>query len=214
MRGDPIRRIGWEYGFAKKKEGGEVRNRTKDDIGGGLKDQVESSGVVARDKQVTELLCLRGSTLGQQTLKVDVREMTKKDNQENGMVNNLRENSKEDLANLGKENWEREKLMCGNGGSMQGMTRTQQGGIPKFEFISVPKAPTRDYQEGLDSVEIGEGPMAMTYEMEVGWVVDKLGPNSGHWKRKAWLSPGNENKEETGPFPRKREGPTPPNELD
>ena len=85
----PIRRIGWEYGFAKKKEGGEVRNRTKDNIGGGLKDQVEASGVVARDKQVTELLCLRGSTLGQQTLKVDVREMTTKDNQENGMVNNL-----------------------------------------------------------------------------------------------------------------------------
>ena len=33
-----IRRIGWEYGFAKKKEGGKVRNRMKDDVGGGLKD--------------------------------------------------------------------------------------------------------------------------------------------------------------------------------
>lgn len=38
LRGDPIRRIGWEYGFAKKKEGGKVRNRMKDDVGGGLKD--------------------------------------------------------------------------------------------------------------------------------------------------------------------------------
>lgn len=48
----------------------------KDNIEGGLKDQVKASGVVARDKQVTELLC----TLGQQTLKADVREMTTKDN--------------------------------------------------------------------------------------------------------------------------------------
>ena len=129
------------------------------------------------------------------------------------MVNNFRENPKEDLANLGKENWEREKLMCGNGGSVQGITGTQQGGVPKFEFISVPKAPTRDCHKGLDLVEIGEGLMAMTYEMEVGWVIDKLGPNSGHWKRKAWVGPSNENREETGPFSRKREGLTPLNEL-
>ena len=55
--------------------------------------------------------------------------------------------------------------------------------------------------------------MAMTYEIEVGWVTDILGPNSGHWKRKAWVSPSNENREETGPFSRKREGLTPLNEL-
>ena len=56
--------------------------------------------------------------------------------------------------------------------------------------------------------------MAMTCELEVGWVADKLGPTSGHWKRSAWAGPGNDNREETGPCPRKREGPTPLNELD
>nr|POF24475.1 hypothetical protein CFP56_10691 [Quercus suber] len=104
--------------------------------------------------------------------------------------------------------------MCGNGGSVQEVTRTQQEGIPKFEFTSTPKAPTRDCQEGLDLVENGEGPTAMTYELEVGWVTDKLGPNSGHWKRRARARPGNENREETGLFSRKREGPTPLNKLD
>lgn len=56
--------------------------------------------------------------------------------------------------------------------------------------------------------------MAMTYEMEVGWVADKLGSNSGHWKRKAQAGRGNKNREETDPFLRKIEGPTPLNELD
>ena len=38
---------------------------------------------------------------------------------------------------------------------------------------------------GLDLTKDGEGPMAMTYDMELGWIVEVLGPTSGHWKRKA-----------------------------
>lgn len=50
--------------------------------------------------------------------------------------------------------------------------------------------------------------------MEVGWVADKLGPKSGHWKRKAWAGLDKENKEEICPYPRKGEGPTSLVELD
>ena len=38
---------------------------------------------------------------------------------------------------------------------------------------------------GLDLTNEGEGPIAMTYDMGLGWVVEALGPTSGHWKRKA-----------------------------
>ena len=54
----------------------------------------------------------------------------------------------------------------------------------------------------------------MTYEVDVGWVTNNLGPNSGYWKRRARASSGNDNKEELGPIQRKREGPTPLEELD
>ena len=38
---------------------------------------------------------------------------------------------------------------------------------------------------GLELINDVEGPMAMTYDMELGWVTEVLGPTSGHWKRKA-----------------------------
>ena len=28
--------------------------------------------------------------------------------------------------------------------------------------------------------------MAMTYEMDKGWVTEIIGPTSSHWKRRAW----------------------------
>ena len=38
---------------------------------------------------------------------------------------------------------------------------------------------------GLDLTNEKEGPIVMTYDMELGWVAEALGPTSGHWKRKA-----------------------------
>ena len=59
-----------------------------------------------------------------------------------------------------------------------------------------------------------EGPVAMMYEVDVGWVAENLGPNSSHWKRKAQVGPSKEISVETGPIQRKREGPTLLEELD
>lgn len=64
QRGDLIKRTGWDNGFAKKKEGVEARERMKDDIVGGLKGHAVASNVVARDKTMTDLQCLKESTLG------------------------------------------------------------------------------------------------------------------------------------------------------
>ena len=59
---------------------------------------------------------------------------------------------------------------------------------------------------GLGVDESKEGPMAMQYDLEVGWVANKLGPMSGHWKRKARVGPDEEMKEVMGPLQKKREG--------
>ena len=48
--------------------------------------------------------------------------------------------------------------------------------------------------------------MAMSYDPEVGWVANKLGSTSGHWKRRARAGPDEEMKDELGPIQRKREG--------
>ena len=67
---------------------------------------------------------------------------------------------------------------------------------------------------GLDLGENSEGPVAMMYDVDVGWIEEKLGPNSGHWKRRARASPSKESLAETSPIQRKREGPTLLEELD
>lgn len=94
------------------------------------------------------------------------------------------------------------------------MTETQHNIFPKFEFKQAQETPISDYQVGLVLGENGEGPMAMSYELDVGWVANKLGPNSGHWKRRAQAGPDVGNKEELGPIQRKSEGPIPLIELD
>ena len=67
---------------------------------------------------------------------------------------------------------------------------------------------------GLGLDEGKEGPMAMQYDPEVGWVANKLGPTSGHWKRKVRAGPDEEMKEVLGPLQRKREGDLILNEID
>nr|POE88632.1 hypothetical protein CFP56_72818 [Quercus suber] len=51
--------------------------------------------------------------------------------------------------------------------------------------------------------------MAMTYEMELGWVAERMGLKSGHWKRKARVGLDKGKEKETSPIQRKRVGLTP-----
>ena len=92
--------------------------------------------------------------------------------------------------------------------SQHGMTETPTEAIPNFEFVQDQDTLKQDDQVGLDLSleECKEGPMAMLYDPEVGWVANKLGPTGGHWKRRAWAGPNKEMKEELGPIQRKREG--------
>jgi len=67
---------------------------------------------------------------------------------------------------------------------------------------------------GLDSRVDGEGPMAMTYDMELGWVAEALGPTSGHWKRKAHEGQTKGKGKALSPVKKKRIAQNPLTELD
>nr|POE81554.1 hypothetical protein CFP56_18702 [Quercus suber] len=49
LRRDPIKRLGGEYSFAKKKEGGDTKNRAKGEMEEGRNELVEPRGLVGRD---------------------------------------------------------------------------------------------------------------------------------------------------------------------
>ena len=155
---------------------------------------------MARDEQTNEASSLDVSTLGELTKKSDGGELTAKIIHENGKVRNLGEKPSEMLAQMGKKNWERGIDMGRNGGSMQKEIGTQHNVIPKFEFKSALQASTSDCQVGLSFGENMKGPVAMMYEVDVGWVAENLGPNSGHWKRRARAGLSKEIKGETGPI--------------
>ena len=52
---------------------------------------------------------------------------------------------------------------------------------PPFKFEHGPKDGEVGPYVGLEKNN-AEGPMAMNYEMNVGWIAESLSPTSGHWK--------------------------------
>ena len=94
------------------------------------------------------------------------------------------------------------------------MIVTQHNVIPKFEFLRAQETTTRDYHMGLSLGINEEGPMAMSYEPDVGWVANTLGPTSGHWKWRTRVGPDDGMNEELGLIQRKREGSIPLREPD
>ena len=68
--------------------------------------------------------------------------------------------------------------------SEHGVMETFQGDVPKFKFEAVRKEKELGNDSGLELYKEEEGPIAMTYDMDQGWVAKVLGPTSGHWKRK------------------------------
>ena len=58
--------------------------------------------------------------------------------------------------------------------SGQGEMEINQTKTPKFKFEPAPKMHEDGGHLVLDLTKDGEGPMAMTYDMELGWVVETL----------------------------------------
>ena len=207
MRGDPVKRWGVESGFSKKMEGERSTNGVRirlDEERNKLEKQREA---VAREKQASDASFLEEDTMEHQVEKTVGGEMTTKKFHENSKVCKMGESSKETQAKLGKEKWEEETVLNGQGKDMQKVIETRNCVIPPFDFKSTRQSPSGDSSTGLDLDSTEEGPVAMTYEDEVGWVTDKLklSPTSGHWKRRARANPGLENNKSTGLCKKKRE---------
>lgn len=56
---------------------------------------------------------------------------------------------------------------------------------PNLNFLLAPNEVQSNNVEGPINKEVEMGPMALSYDLNEGWVASKLGPSSGHWKRLA-----------------------------
>ena len=206
MRGDPVKRLGVESGFSKNMEGERSINGVRIHLEEERNKLEKQREVVARKKQASDASFLEEGAMGQQVEKTVGGEMTIEKFHENGKVSKLGESTKETLAKLGKEKWEEEIVLNEQGEDMHKVTETRQCEIPPVDFKSARQCPPCDGPTGLELDSIEDGPVAMTYEEEVGWVADKLGLTSRHWKRRARANPGLENNKSIGPSKKKREG--------
>ena len=91
--------------------------------------------------------------------------------------------------------------------SEHGVIETSPGDVPKFKFEAVRNAEELGNTLGLKVDKEEEGPMAMSYDMDQGWVAEALGPASGHWKRKIREGQPSGKAKELSPVKKKRNAP-------
>ena len=84
---------------------------------------------------------------------------------------------------------------------------TIQAEAPKFNFEAVWKEKEVGSNLGLDLTKGEECLIAMTYDMELGWIAEALGPTSGHWKRKAREGQPKGKAKDLSPIQKKRNAP-------
>lgn len=97
---------------------------------------------------------------------------------------------------------------------MHEVAETCQGIEKHFKFRMAPNGKGKVEAGEAGSVGYGLSPMALCFDEQMGWVVEPLGPKSGHWKRLARAVRGDNPKKESGPMLKKKENPTPIQELE
>ena len=98
--------------------------------------------------------------------------------------------------------------------SEHGVTETSPGDMAKFKFEAVRNAEELGINLGLKVDKEVEGPIAMSYDMDQGWVAETLGPASGHWKRKIREGQPSGKAKELSPVKKKRNSPAYQTESD
>ena len=171
-----MRRLGWESTYPKKK------GSIPDDNNQVLGVQTSRNEVVGTDKRMSVVQFLREKKLGSTS---QSKEWGNEDYREKGLVNTIEEIPKKSCAILVKESMDETQMNTEVDVRGQGVMETHQTETPKFIFEFVHKMKEVGRYVGLDLAKEGEGPIDMTYDMDLGWVAEVLGPTSGHWKRKA-----------------------------
>lgn len=104
---------------------------------------------------------------------------------ESGEVNHGNLTLKNMLPILGIEGEKESEKQRGTEGAMQWEKMTHQGKSLLFVFKTEQSHTGNGPKGTLSSKEEVLGPMALTFSKEVGWIAEKLGPKSEHWKHMA-----------------------------
>ena len=183
MRGELARKAGWESIYPKRNEGMGMRGSLLEGNTQVLKGQT-SSKEVETDKGASV-----ASFLGEKKLECTSQTQGDSDGRnevyhEMGLVNSINVILETSNAILVKESVVEADLNSEADACEQGAMETIQIDVPKFKFEAVRKEKELGSDTGLELTKEEEGLIAMTYDMDQGWVAEVLGPTSGHWKRK------------------------------
>lgn len=113
------------------------------------------------------------------------------------------------VPSLGMENTEKRDIQKEGGESTQWEAEQKLLEEPKFKFQMGPSKHEELGEEVKGKECKPNGPMAMSFTNELGWVTENLGPKSGHWKRMARTAHAKDEKgkEKLSPLNTKRESP-------
>ena len=185
MRGEPVRSSGWDSTYPKRNGGVGTRGSISDGKNQMLKAHMLRNEEVETDKEAPAVPFLGEKELGSTSQTLGDRDRCSEVYHEKGLVNSIDEIPKESHTIMVKESVAESDLNTKADVRGLGVMETNQVEIPKFTFEAVQKENAVGNQMGLDLTNEREGPIAMMYDMELGWVAEALGPTSGHWKRKA-----------------------------
>nr|POE82482.1 hypothetical protein CFP56_75374 [Quercus suber] len=156
------------------------------------------------------------SDRGEETTEEGQESRKQRKDHEKGKETSLSELSQGINANLVKEKreglWAQNQVVEG----MHGEKETHPVVEVPFEFHVAPNANGSGVEVGPVSVDKEIGPMAMSFDVDLGWVAEEIGPKSGHWKRMARKAHGASPTKETikDKTLGKRPGPIPVQELE
>ena len=126
MRGEPVRKSGWDPYYVKKNGGVGVRGRIPEDDYRSSKAQTPRYETVGTDKRKTVVQTLGDETLEGMTLTSEDRDRSNKLYQEKGLVNSIDETPRESIASLVKEGVDSKQTNNGIEECGQGATETHQ----------------------------------------------------------------------------------------
>ncbi|KAL0011343.1 hypothetical protein SO802_006451 [Lithocarpus litseifolius] len=133
---------------------------------------------------------------------------------ENGRVKGLIGKQEEKKSKIEENALEQGKAQTKEAESMQYDISIDHEVEINFINVRMPIPATTNECLSPSGLEVEQGPLALSYGENTGWIAETLGPNSKHWKRLAWEGNKSSNTDVKGQVNTKREGPTPLCEID
>ena len=213
MRREPARKGVWESSYPKKNEGMSIRGRLQEESSQARRVQT-SRKEVETDRSVSVVPCL-----GEKKLECTPQTNGDSDGSEEKFQDMGRVISNDVISETSKAIAVKEGVGEADKNpvadvSKHGAMETSQGDVPKFKFEAVRNVEELGNVLGLKVDKEKEGPIAMTYDMDQGWVAEVLGPASGHWKRKIREGQPSGKAKEPSPVKKKRNAPASQTESD